>query len=131
MKTIDWNYMVEKYFLLFVIWIGAFFAPINEYVLSIGLLIAADTMIGIYASVFKQHHDFSSRKFWNAPLKFLAMGMLLIVALVIEIRFLPTMPVIKIVGGLMALAELRSIDEKCKVIFGISIFNLIIEKLKR
>jgi hypothetical protein len=43
----------------------------------------------------------------------------------------PDIPVLKIVGGLMIASELKSIDEKAKIIYGFSLFETVINRLTK
>lgn len=125
----NWNMFLEKYFLGLIAYIAAYMSPVNEFIFATGLLVAADTILGVSAA-FKNDEPITSKKLARSILKFLSYGAALIVALVIQRHFLRDFPSVQVIGGLIAFIEVKSIDEKLHKLTGYSFFEFLINKLK-
>jgi len=98
------------------------------WMLSIGFLMSCDLGIKILSL---KPHQFDSQKIKESYRKF-GTGLIYIsVAFFVEEIIVPDIPVLKIVGGLMIASELKSIDEKAKIIYGFSLFETVISRLSK
>ena len=120
-----------EYLVGFIAWLGVYFNPTFSMILIVGFFIMSDTILGILAARKLGTLDHKvSRKFRPALDKFIGYGIVVLVAHVIETRFLPDFPALKVISGYLMFIELKSMDENFKVIAGISIFSSIIKKIK-
>jgi hypothetical protein len=115
--------------LLWMFYLVVYFAPTKTALLTIGFFVFCDAVTGILASRAKEE-PFTSRKLRRTIAKFLAYGIGILVSHVVQVNLLPTMDCVKIIAGLIAFTELKSIDENIKVLTGFSMFKFILEKLK-
>ena len=119
----------DKYIMPFILSVGAFFAPTYEFILLIGLLIAADLLTAIIAA-HKAGEPIKSAKLARTVGKFLVYGTALIVSHVVCNKFISSFPGLQIMAGFITFVEVKSIDENIKKFTGFSLFGTILEKLK-
>jgi phage-related holin len=103
--------------------------PAAQFILLVGFFIAADTITGVVAAN-KRGEKLTSKRGSDVIRKFLVYGVGVIVAHVVQREFLSDFPALKIIAGLIAFNELKSIDENIKDISGYSLFDYFIKKLK-
>ncbi len=106
-----------------------YFYPAGQFILLVGFFITADTITGVIAAN-KRGEILTSKRGSDVIRKFLTYGVGVIVSHVIQCEFLPDLPCMKIIAGLIAFNELKSIDENIKDISGYSLFEYFIKKLK-
>lgn len=112
-----------------VIVILALIAPIQATMLTVGFLIVADLITGIWAS-HKRGEKFSSAEMRRTVSKMLIYQLCVISAYFIEAHILQqVLPIAKIVSGVIALVELKSLLENSNTILGVDIFKALIKKL--
>lgn len=111
-------------------WLSIYFAGTYSTIVAIGFFVFCDMITGSMAS-YKRGEKFSSSKLKNTVFKFIAYGIAVFVAHVIEKQFIPDFPSIKIIGGFIAYIELKSINENIEAITGINLFGSVIKKFKR
>ncbi len=120
-----------EYIVMALAWIFTYFYSTFTMVLTIGFFIIGDTILGILAA--KKNGTLGnkvSKKYRPAIDKFIGYGIAILMAQVIEKQFLSDFPAMKIVSGYLAFIELKSADENFKIIAGVSIFGVILKKLK-
>jgi len=120
----------KKQLFICLSWIAIYFAPTLEFLLLIGFFVAADTITGVIAA-FKSGQEITSKRFRDAIPKYIVYGVGIFVAYVLQKQFFPEFPAMKIIGGLISLGELKSIDENIHKITGLSLFKFFINKLKK
>lgn len=107
----------------------AVFAPIKGILITTGILIALDLISGISAAR-KRGEAISSAKLRNTVTKCLIYQVALLSGFLVEIYMLMgVLPISKLVAGVIALTELRSIWENFDVVLGGNLFKALIEKL--
>ena len=110
-------------------WIWVFFLTTVPMVLAIGFMVMADFVVAIIAAR-KQKQEVTSKKMRPTIGKFVSYAIGITVAHVVEVQFLADFPAMKLVAGLIAYIELKSINENLEKINGVNLFKAILEKLK-
>lgn len=121
---------LRYYFWFCCFWLATYFYPAAQYVLLVGFFIGADTITGVVAAN-KRGERITSKRFSDVIRKFLVYGVAVLVSCVIQKQFFSDFPAMKIIAGLIALNELKSLDENIKDISGYSLFEYFIKKLNR
>lgn len=121
--------LFKKYIFITISWLAIYFYPSAQFILLVGFFIAADTLTGVVAANKRGEH-LTSKRGSDVIRKFLIYGCGVIVSHVIQMEFFPDFPCMKIIAGLIAFNELKSIDENIKTISGFSLFEFFIKKLK-
>ena len=122
--------LFKKQLFIILYWIAIYFYPAGQFVLLVGFFIIADTITGLVAAN-KRGEAITSKRGSDVIRKFLVYGCGVIVAHVIQREFVSDFPCMKIISGLIAFNELKSIDENIKSISGFSLFEFFIKKLKQ
>lgn len=126
----DYKKILVEYFLIAATWLLTYFAPVFPLILAIGFLVACDLLTGlIKAKKEGGWCNIKSRKMRATISKFIVYGVSVMVAHVMEKTFLPDFPAMRVVSGLIALIELKSMDENIKEITGVSLFGKLLELL--
>jgi hypothetical protein len=130
-KTLILDSFVEKYFGPLLMWVIAFFSPIQSFILATGILVACDMIIALVGvTKVEGWKGIQSSKLFRSVGKFVVYGVALIVAQVFSIYYFQNFPAVQLVAGLIAFIEVKSIDEKIEKITGHSILGMLIDKLK-
>lgn len=109
----------------------AVISPIKPLFLVTGFLIMADFIFGLYKAK-KLGEKITSRKMGNTISKLLLYNIaILSVYLLNHYVIMTTLPLEKIVAGLIGLTELKSLDESFTLLFGFSFYDKIKKILKR
>ena len=103
------------------------FSPIAKLMLAIGILVLADFVTGILAAK-KRGDIITSKKMRPTIMKGLGYMIAIIVGFVMQHFFIAEFEVAKIVAGLIAFIELKSLDENFKDITGKSLFTQFLKK---
>lgn len=111
-----------KYLMASVAFFASYFAPTFHLLLAIGFMVAVDFITGVLAAK-KNKEEITSKKMRATGIKLLGYMLTILVAHVFQKHFLPEIEVMKIVAGLLAFFELKSLDENMKTITGKSIFK--------
>jgi len=109
------------------IWLLTYFSPIIGVLFGIGVLVVIDFITGIMAAN-KRGEAIRSNKMKPTITKGIVYMFAIIVAHVFEKNFSFGYDAVKVVGGLIALIELKSFDENIKDITGSSLFKKIIDR---
>ena len=120
----------KNYFFAFLYWLFIYFQPTYEFIMLVGFLVSIDTITGMYASA-KEGIPITSKRFREMFPKFIVYGAAVLTAHVIEQKFFPDFPAMKIISGFIAYSELMSIDENIQRVTGVSLFKVLIKKLKK
>lgn len=110
-------------------WTVAFLAPIHTVMLAVGALILFDLITGIWASK-KAGRPITSFGIRRTVTKAFAYQMSLITSMIMENYFLPEIPVIRIIAGLIAVTEFKSFLENVTDITGIDFWKAILDKIQ-
>lgn len=104
-------------------------APIHTVMLSVGFLIFADLVTGVWAAT-KRKEKISSALLRRTVSKIVVYQLAVICGFIVE-QFLigGVIPISKIVSGVIGMVELKSMLENCSNIFGEDVFSLILKKL--
>lgn len=107
----------------------AVFAPIQAVIISVGVLVVADMITGIWAAA-KQDKKITSAGLRRTVSKFVIYQIAILSGFLVE-KYLAgdIVPIVKILGGVIGAVELKSILENANVIAGGDIFKSIIQKL--
>jgi hypothetical protein len=119
--------------------LGAFFLELRETLLSIGFLIIADSLTGVWyawkegtrieGSIWKGWKHVTSRKAARILIKLFIYPLVLIVAKVGEDYLTPAIPWISVTSGILAVIEIKSIFENAGNILGYNVWKKVAEKL--
>ncbi len=117
--------LIEKSWIIVV----AVLAPIQSVIISVGVLVFADAITGIWASI-KNGQGFNSAALRRTVSKLLIFQLCIITGFLVEQYLIGSIiPITKIIGGLIGLVELTSILENANKITGTNLFKLLIERL--
>lgn len=104
-------------------------APIHAVMISVGFLIVADLVTGIWAAK-KRNEKVSSAAMRRTVSKMLIYELAVVAGFLLETYLLSgLLPVSKIVAGVIGLVEFKSMLENSSSIVGGDIFKLILSKL--
>lgn len=116
----------------FVATLIGIFSPVVPLILTLLTLVAVDFILAIYRAWRKDPNSITSRKMSNTIGKTLVYTLTILALFLLETHILgPTLPVTKIVAGLISLVELKSIDETFKSLLGFSFYNKLVDMAKR
>lgn len=110
-------------------WAALFLAPIKPVLFAVGFLVLVDLITGLYAS-HKRNEKITSNGIRRTITKTLAYMAAVICSHVMETVFLNGIPVVKVVGGLIAITEFQSLMENISSITKIDLWKAILEKLQ-
>jgi phage-related holin len=97
-------------------------APLHKVFATMTLLIVVDFITALYAAWrTKGISSLNSRKMGNTLSKFLFYNLVIVSAHFVEVSIIPEIPLLKVVGGFIAMTELKSILENFNLIYGINI----------
>lgn len=104
-------------------------APIQAIIVSVGFLIIADTITGIWAAI-KRGEAIKSAAMRRTVSKFVIYQLAIISGFVVQ-KFLlnDLVPIVNIIAGVIGMVELKSVLENAGSIVGQDIFKLILFKL--
>jgi hypothetical protein len=107
---------------IIVTFLVVFFAPTFQILFGIGFLVMTDFITGILASN-KRGEKITSKKMRPTIMKGFGYMSAILIAFVIQKIFMQEMEVMKIVSGIIAMIELKSLDENLIDITGKSFFK--------
>ena len=104
-------------------------APIKAVMITVGILIIADALTGMYAA-HKRGEKISSAAMRRTLSKMMVYQGVVICGFLLEANILDSLvPVAKIVAGAIGMVEFKSILENANSIVGTNIFKAVIDKL--
>jgi len=112
---------------IIITFLVVYFAPTFQILFGIGFLVMVDFITGIL-SARKRGEEITSKKMRPTIMKGFGYMSSILVAYVIQKVFIPEMEVMKIVSGLVAMMELKSLDENLTTITGKSLFKKFLQK---
>ncbi|MEO5367565.1 MAG: phage holin family protein [Magnetococcus sp. WYHC-3] len=108
----------------------AIFAPIKAVIFTVGALVFADLILGL-ACAIKNKEPITSRAIRSTVSKLLAYQIAIMLGFLVEKNLIEeSVPITKILSGLIGIAEFKSILENADILAGGNLFKSIIEKLK-
>lgn len=128
-QIIQWClYNIKQYGIYLLISITAVFAPINSTIITVLTLIMMDFVLGVYAAI-KRGEEITSAGFRRTVSKIFVYEIVILASFLGETYLLHgVMPMVKLVSGVIALTELKSILENSADITGLN-FKWLIKKL--
>lgn len=120
---------MEKYILPFLISSLTLLAPAFSWFYIVGFFILADFAVKSLIVIRDNPDNWVSGKAWRTGFKLGVSLIFIIAGWVTETYIVKDVPVMKVMASFMILVELKSLDEKAKEIWGISLFGFIIDKL--
>lgn len=104
-------------------------APIKTVIICVGVLVMADMITGVWAA-YKKGESIKSAGLRRTVSKFVIYQIAIITGFIVE-KYLvgDSIPITKVLGGMIGLVELKSILENANVITGTDLFRLLIERL--
>lgn len=118
---------MDKYLLAIAVYLLSYFSPAFPLMLAIGFFIVADFITGMIAAK-KRGEILTSKKMRPTITKGIGYMIAILVAHVFQKNFLSGIEVLKIVSGLIAFIEVKSLDENFKDITGKSLFKQFMSK---
>jgi len=115
------------------LWIGivAFLTPLFPMALLVSTLIGTDFVFGLYRA-YKTQEQINSRKMGHTISKMFLYNMAVLSVFMLEKIIIGTdIQFTKIAVGVIAMVELKSIDESFRILYGFSIYESLVERLKR
>lgn len=120
------KYLIEIFTAILVI-----FAPIKAVMITVGVLVGADLIFGIWAAK-KRGEKITSARLSHSVTKALVYQMAVMSGFLVEKYLMDgALPVCKIVASVIGSVELKSLLESGNDILGQPVFNAIAEQLKR
>lgn len=119
--------MIQKYALPVLAYFASYFSHAYPMMMAIGFFLVADFITGIMAAK-KRGEDISSKKMRPTITKGIGYMIAILVAHVFQNHFLADIEVLKIVAGLIAFIEVKSLDENFRDITGKSLFKQFLKK---
>lgn len=117
----------QKYSLPIAAYFVSYFSPAFPMMMAIGFILVADFITGIMAAQ-KRGEEISSKKMRPTITKGIGYMMAILVAHIFQKNFLVDIEVLKIVSGLIAFIEVKSLDENFRDITGKSLFKQFLKK---
>lgn len=109
--------------------IATVFAPIKSVIITAGILVIADLVLGIMAARHRKE-PITSAGFRRSITKVFIYEIAIMLAYITETYLTgPDVPVSKIVSGFVGITELKSVIENLNELSGDSIFKLLVDKL--
>lgn len=115
------------------LWIGlvAFISPLFPLAILVSTLIGTDFVFGIYRA-YKTKQEINSRKMGHSISKLFLYNLAVLSVFMLEkLVFGTDTQFTKVVVGVVAMVELKSIDESFRILYGFSIYESLIDKIKR
>jgi Bacteriophage holin family len=115
------------------LWIGlvAFVSPLFPLAILVSTLIGTDFVFGIYRA-YKTKQEINSRKMGHTISKLFLYNLAVLSVFMLEkLVFGTDVQFTKVVVGVIAMVELKSIDESFRILYGFSIYESLIDKIKR
>lgn len=123
--------MFKKYLVDLGIAVIAVFAPIKTVMITVGVLVIVDMILGMIAAK-KRGESINSARMSSTVVKALMYEIAVMMAYLVETYLMSgVLPVCKIVGALIGSVELKSILENTQEIHGQPLFNTLIGQLKK
>jgi hypothetical protein len=105
--------------------------PIKAVMITVGFLILADFVFGIWAAK-KRGEAITSRKMGASISKAVVYQTAVVSAFLVEKYLMEGLiPVTKIVSSMIGIVEIKSLFENCSTILGQPVFKAIFDKIKR
>jgi hypothetical protein len=122
---------MKQYLLHLSVAIISIFTPVTPILLTIGVLIVIDFLVGIYRA-FKMKEQITSRKMGNTISKMFLYQLTIISLFLFETYILMgILPVTKIGAALISITELKSIDESVEKMTGVGVWKKLVKIIKR
>lgn len=132
------NFLIENLNLILLA-IGTFFFPINNLLILVGVMIFADTFLGIWRAK-KNKEVISSRKLSNVVSKFFLYEGAVVLAYILDVLLLGEFTILfididflitKVTTLTIVFVELKSLDENFKFLTGFDIWETFKRLLRR
>jgi len=120
------NFILNKLEIILT-FLVVYFSPTFQILFGIGFLVMIDFVTGIL-SARKRGEEITSKKMRPTVMKGFGYMSAILVAYVTQKVFMPDMEIMKIVSGLVAMMELKSLDENLTTITGKSLFKKFLDK---
>ncbi|NDG25714.1 MAG: hypothetical protein EB120_00880 [Proteobacteria bacterium] len=105
------------------------FAPIKMVILTVGVLILADLMTGIFAAR-KRGEKITSAALGRTVVKMCVYQTVILTGYLLQTNLLENMvPVVNIVGSVIGMVEFKSLIENSNTILGMNLFEEVLAKL--
>ena len=122
---------MKQYLMPMFVAVISIFTPVIPMLLTIGVLIIIDFLVGIYRA-FKMNEQITSRKMGNTISKMFLYQLTIISLFLFETYILMgILPVTKIGAALISVTELKSIDESVEKMTGVGIWKKLVKIIKR
>lgn len=107
----------------------AIFAPIKMVILTVGVLILADLITGIWAAK-KRNEKITSAALGRTVVKMAVYQTVIITGFLLQTNLLENLiPVVNIVGSVIGMVEFKSLIENSNTILGMDLFSEVLAKL--
>ncbi len=128
--TISNNNTMKSWLISILVGIFSVLTPLVPLFVTVTLLITADFIFGIIRA-WKTKEMISSRKMGNTITKITLYNLCILVIFLVETYIIPGIPLTKLAAGVIAMVELKSVDESFQLLFGFSIYEKLKSKLQR
>lgn len=103
--------------------------PIHPVLISVGVLILADAVFGIWAA-YKRGEQITSKRMGGTIVKLFVYNGVIVTGYLVQTHLLSEIvPVVKICAGYIGMVELKSLLENSSTILGRDLFKEVIDKL--
>lgn len=125
------NFLMKENIKLFILSFLGTFSPIINILVTVGLLIVIDFIVGLYRAIYLKE-TITSRKMSNSIGKILLYNLFVISLWGLEYHIMDNLlPITKVGAMFVALVEIKSISESLEKIFKINFFIKIMNAIKR
>ena len=109
----------------FLLSVLAVFAPIQPLLITVGVLIAADTVTGIIAA-YKRGEEIKSSGLSRAITKLFVYQVVIITGFLLEKYMLSDLgvPIVKLLAGVIGVTELKSLLENSESVTGVDLLKI-------
>lgn len=139
-NTLENQNAFTKYFVFLISYLVTIITPLVKVSIGVGILVIFDLILAIIASHKEKLKNNETKSLWDSiesnklkstVLKGAAYQASLVVSLVTQYLFIPEVNLVKIVAGLIFMAEIKSLDEKIKLITGNSVLKVLTQYFKK
>jgi len=122
--------ILKHYWSYYVLLLLTFLSPISGIIISIGVLITIDFILGIIAA-FKTKTSINSTRMADTLIKVFAYQLLILSSFIVETQMADWLPLVQITSSFIGITELLSIGENFQKITGIGFVTYLKEQITK
>lgn len=116
----------NNWFIEVIMWVAVLIAPVLSIMATIVGLLLADFITAIWATVkINGWRSVSAKRMFDSIPKLILYNLALLTTFFVQHYIIDGIPMIKVIGGFIALIELRSIYENIRLVTNVDLWNSI------